>query len=75
MRNKAPTRGPVVDVPVVGGLVDELVVDVQLWLRHAGQVSAGKRAQNQPVLQHTALPGLVQKSGAETEPDKDNQPM
>lgn len=43
------TCGPVVNVPVVAGLVDEPVVEVQLLLAHAVQVllckEAGKRTE------------------------------
>lgn len=38
------TSGPVIDVPVVTGLVDEAVIAVQLLLAHVRQVFLGKEA-------------------------------
>lgn len=38
------TSGPVINVPVVAGLVDEAVIAVQLLLAHACQVFLGKEA-------------------------------
>uniref|UniRef100_A0A0E9QBZ8 Uncharacterized protein n=1 Tax=Anguilla anguilla TaxID=7936 RepID=A0A0E9QBZ8_ANGAN len=52
--------GPVVDVPVVARLVDQLVVLLQLGRRHGVQVLLGKQTQQDAVLQHASLAALVQ---------------
>ncbi len=49
------TDSPVVNVPVVGGKVDEPVVVAKLLLGHGGQVLVGKRAKQQAILEHAPL--------------------
>ncbi len=58
------TRGPVVDVPVVGGEVDEMVVVPKLSFGHGLEELGSKGTEEETVLEHPPLPGLIEESSS-----------
>lgn len=52
-------RGPVINVPVIGHVVDEMVVLGHLLGGHFVEELGNERGQEDVVLQHAPLPGLI----------------
>lgn len=56
-------RGPVVNVPVIGHVVDEVVVLGHLLGGHFVEELGNEGGQEDVVLQHAPLPGLIDQAG------------
>lgn len=61
-RNRFQISGPVIDVPVVGHVVYQVVVLGDLFGGHGGKVLGHEGAEQQVVLQHSAFPRLIDES-------------
>lgn len=61
-RRCSDPRRPVIDVPIVGRQIDELIVLAKHLLVHWGQIFGRKRAQQKTILKHTSFTWLIQQS-------------